>query len=242
MGGNVPHRPQPSSAQNSQSSSSHPACEPLALGVTPPSATLWLTDTGLGKGAPCLSGTSTVQALEPPGGQSETPQPQSSFSPPPASLTPLLRAKAHQIPCTGISGLSPFSNHPTQDRELFALIPARTLLKHYSQVLQPRVFWTIYLRYEATVLTFKFPCLLLEIKDYFISGVANPSPPETRQQTVKSEARLAGLRLGAELWLHRGEHGRQLPCRVWVQTGAPGPSELVGYSKISDIYVKSPNF
>ena len=144
--------------------------------------------------------------------------------------------------------MSPFSNHPTQGRELFALILAQTLLKHYSQVLQPRVFWTIYLRYEATVLTFKFPCLLLEIKDYFISGVAKSSPPETRQQTVESEARLAGLRLAAELCPHRGdhgrrgEHGRQLPCWVWVQTGAPGPSELVGYSKISDIYVKSPDF
>ena len=148
---------------------------------------------------PASVGPAQYKLQSPQGVSLRPPQPQSSFPPPPASLTPLLRAKAHQIPCTGISGLSPFSNHPTQDRELFALIPARTLLKHYSQDLQPRVFWTIYLRYEATVLTFKFPCLLLEIKDYFISGVANSSPPETRQQTVKSEARLAGLRLGAEL-------------------------------------------
>ena len=27
-----------------------------------------------------------------------------------------------------------------------------------------------------------------------------------------------------------------------VLTGAPGPYELLGHSKISDIYVKSPNF
>lgn len=53
-----------------------------------------------------------------------------------------------------------------------------------------------------------------------------------------SEARLAGPRLAGVLQITAaGRH-----TGYGVLTGAPGPYELFGHSKISDIYVKSPNF
>lgn len=106
---------------------------------------------------------------------------------------------------------------------------------------QHLVCYTIHLCYEATALIFKFPCSPLEIKDYFISGVANLNFPRIMQRVAIYEVHLVGT---VARWKVRTSFKGSGPgsCHTGGKTGIARPSESLGQSKSSDSYVKTPDF